>query len=269
MIKAKTVTSIEELIAEIRNDYKAWDTKTYPWFRGEPRNTAYPVTPKIYRETKYNEKLLLQEFRRRAPSLGFMNTPQRGETDQWLFLAQHVSLPTRLLDWSEGLFIALYFALLEKKPSLWMLHPIGLNNKSTILEFPKEDNEFPLTWFSHSTRRVTASDIRLLNYEQNNDKELLDKQLIEYFPGEENELLRNALKNRIVNERLSLFHPTNFIPQIGNTNIHAAWVGNSNIGTEFPIAIFPTYVHSRMNAQKSCFTIHGRKEKPLSELVDE
>src|SRR5207244_5544301 len=36
---------------------------------------------------------------------------------------------------------------------------------------------------------------------------------------------------------------------------------------ELPVAIVPTYVHRRMSAQRSCFTIHGRKEMPLSQLV--
>ena len=59
-----------------------------------------------------------------------------------------------------------------------------------------------------------------------------------------------------------------FYEQIGNINISGAW-GKDTVGTIIPVAIFPTYVHSRMNAQKSCFTIHGFIKSPLSEIVDE
>ena len=100
--------------------------------------------PKQYRPgvggKRHNENRLLQQFRMKAPSLGLMDTLDRNHTDEWLFLALHVSLPTRLLDWTEGLFIALYFALLENKPTIWMLDPIELNQRSS--DEPIEDFSF-------------------------------------------------------------------------------------------------------------------------------
>jgi len=55
---------------------------------------------------------------------------------------------------------------------------------------------------------------------------------------------------------------------IGNVNIRRAW-GERDQGTELPGAIHPTSIHPRITAQKSCFTIHGNKELPLSTLVGE
>jgi hypothetical protein len=80
-----------------------------------------------------------------APAVGQGQTPTRSETDQWLFLMQHTGAPTRLLDWSEGALIGLYFALQYKDPVIWMLNPIGLN-RLTAPEFP-DMNAYPLTWF--------------------------------------------------------------------------------------------------------------------------
>jgi len=60
--------------------------------------------PKLYRKKNYNENYLLQEFRRKAPGFVSNDIPKRNETDQWLYLAQHYGLPTRLLDWSENFF---------------------------------------------------------------------------------------------------------------------------------------------------------------------
>jgi len=207
MVDDKKVSSIENLISSIKKDYGEWKTKTFPWFRGEPLNTEWPLLPKLFRPkedgTTHRENRLLQNFRLKAPTLGNLKTPPRdGHTDQWLFLAQHVGLPTRLLDWSEGLLIALHFALLEKEPVLWMLNPMELNRKTVKDDF--DDNVYPLSW----------------------------------VPG----------------------------PNIGNWNFQRAW-GDKKQGTDLPVAIPPTHIFPRMSAQKSCFTIHGKQEQSLSELV--
>lgn len=42
--------------------------------------------------------------------------------------------------------MALYFALLENDPIVWMLHPVELNRLSLPSGASLGDNEFPLTW---------------------------------------------------------------------------------------------------------------------------
>jgi len=44
---------------------------------------------------------------------------------------------------------------------------------------------------------------------------------------------------------------------LGNSNISAAWELDEG-GSELPVAIHPTNVHTRMNTQKSCFTVQGK-----------
>src|SRR6476659_3172017 len=93
--------SIEDLITAIRDDSRSWRQKEPNWFRGEPNiNTA--LMPTLYRDgLAPHENALLQMFRARAG--GFHDAvPLREHTDQWLFLARHAGLPTRLLDWSES-----------------------------------------------------------------------------------------------------------------------------------------------------------------------
>lgn len=40
-----TVTSVEMLLTEVRNNYREWGTSTFPWFRGEPLTTKTPPAP--------------------------------------------------------------------------------------------------------------------------------------------------------------------------------------------------------------------------------
>jgi FRG domain len=251
---AKTIASVEALLTAVRSDYQAWNTKTFPWFRGEPLITTppTPLLPALFRGPHpHDENRLLQQFRLKAPSLGLGVIPPRDHTDQWLFLARHVGLPTRLLDWTEGLLVALLFAVYdsrgEPRPAkdgavVWMLDPVALNNSSPSLESSR-DNEFPLTWVNQPTDSPGRHEILTWLAELADDA----------VPDKVARLL--GLRN---------LHPSNN----GAVNFRRAW-GATDEGTDLPIAVHGTSIHPRITAQKGCFTIHGKQKRPLSDLISD
>jgi hypothetical protein len=110
------------------------------WFRGQS-NARWKLVPNLYRLKNFNENEIRTEFRLRALQLMPEDRiPRDGK--EWYFLMQHYRAPTRLLDWTDGGLIALYFAVKEKKryknAAVWMLDPEWLNDE--VLKKTDPDN---------------------------------------------------------------------------------------------------------------------------------
>lgn len=112
-LEAKTVKTLGEFTDFVYA--LANDSKIIHWYRGCEK-TSHELLPGLYRRPRKTnvgelldvEKKMLGWFTRR--SVPFL---PRELPDAWdrLFMMQHWRMPTRLLDWTENPFVALYFAL--------------------------------------------------------------------------------------------------------------------------------------------------------------
>ncbi|WP_033469892.1 FRG domain-containing protein [Bordetella bronchiseptica] len=144
---------------------KKLDGSARSLFRGH-RREDWPLKPSIARQSiasKSDEAKMLDEFVRRAAPYT-ESTRAFSQTD-WLAVAQHHGMPTRLLDWTGSALAALWFAV--EKPAdgntagaVWMLPyavndvlPAGANG-----EAPFELSRTVLIRPRHVTQRITAQD---------------------------------------------------------------------------------------------------------------
>lgn len=114
------------------------------WYRGAGKS-SYKLVPGLYRHSKKKtaseiatlESQTMTRFRQR--SIPFSD---RSLADDWeaLFFMQHYRVPTRLLDWTENPFVALYFAVMyapskrkgdaltfAEDAAVWVLDPVAWN----------------------------------------------------------------------------------------------------------------------------------------------
>lgn len=121
--------------ADIEHAKKCGEEEPDPltiWFRGQG-NSRWLLRPKLYRHAqRFNENEIRTEFKLRAFQL-MSETHVPKDDREWYFLMQHYGAPTRLLDWTDGALIALYFAVQSqgryKNAAVWMLDPVWLNHR--------------------------------------------------------------------------------------------------------------------------------------------
>lgn len=135
------VDSLGDLVTVALEIARGRPEGSFLWYRGHSR-TSHTLTPGLLRagrsapEVFEREKRLLTRFRQRSLPFWPAGYPQ----NDWehLFAMQHYGVPTRLLDWSENLFIAVHFALqgakqAEDPPVIWCIDPVGWNRAMPVL----------------------------------------------------------------------------------------------------------------------------------------
>lgn len=142
------VESVEEYlkaVRRIRDDWSDGDKFWKPWFRGQACE-SWNLRPQLYRrddktlaEVLDNEEEFRLEFERRGLQLVSDERFPKTEIERY-FLMQHYGAPTRLLDWTDGALMGLYFAAAprfnkrdpdrKKDAAVWVLDPNWLNDQT-------------------------------------------------------------------------------------------------------------------------------------------
>lgn len=104
-----SIRSLDDFIESLRTH----QATLHHWFRGQTDGDASLRPGALRRSVNGSapslgiERILIQEFRRRAGSL----LPPNAKRGELYVLAQHFGLATRLLDWTRDPLTALYFAV--------------------------------------------------------------------------------------------------------------------------------------------------------------
>ena len=128
-------------------------------YRGVSKET-YSLQPSLFRIRNSDKNIdiveyeMLNRFKKQVNQL-LTNAPK---TDiQWLVLAQHHGLPTRLLDWSLSPLVAAFFAASQdpsESGAIYRYNPKGLEEEDD-LDLNKLSN-IKAFYPSHASQRVTA-----------------------------------------------------------------------------------------------------------------
>lgn len=124
----------QDFLAQIQQARVDLGNPKIVWYRGHSK-TSYQLVPSLFRaiDGYLKEEQAFVEFRRIATRL-FSKKDSDWEV---LFDMQHYGVPTRLLDWSEALGVAIAFALLTEYDGggdcvIYALDPVALNKYSGL-----------------------------------------------------------------------------------------------------------------------------------------
>lgn len=234
---------IEKLTDIIQILEEKTDNKNTYWYRGHSR-VNYQLLPSIFRPSRdnedryYEESSIIEEMIRRFPRV----RKDHNSTIEILTYAQHYGLPTRLLDWSENILVALFFCCNENQDVDGNLYILNTEKVQHYREDGLNDiTSLVMTSFEIEVYKLLLK--RCKNYH---------KYFLTALPPKIKNTPYTAFLDKSSVELLIEFASENSVP-------YEIDLGISHIK---PVNVYlynAPMLNSRLIAQKGCFTIHDGK----------
>lgn len=221
---------------ETAHNLKNW------WFRGQS-DSKHKLIPSLFRAVNgkfYDEGKLINEFVRLHPEA----IDKHQEVTELLTYAQHYGLPTRLLDWSENILVALYFACRSD---------FNIDGKVFFLPNYVEDVEH-FDEYNFDFGKIFIE--KLISLNEAEDIGLMLKSSLESVePHYKDHVSKQVLVNGMTLNELLLKTPFEVTRMARNNGLELTWGKVKHAG----FLHLPKRINSRLVSQHGCFTVHTGK----------